>query len=128
MTKLLDSPEYNWVLHKNYLHNDESFKDLAKKKYLMVVLGGLEDPAASYSFDMFCIVKLQNQFYVFSTAGCSCPSPEENCVLEFGPGSLADVKKHFVDGNYSGYTLPKEHLEYIINLVDNELKNSLPLP
>ena len=42
-----------------------------------------EDPHADYSYDDYALAVLDEQFYVFNTSGCSCPSPSETWDLIF---------------------------------------------
>lgn len=107
-----DQPFY-WVAHP------ESGEDeLSKRRYDMEIIGGIVDAEASYSYDDWALVELDKNFYLFSTSGCSCPSPSETCRLEIGPATLDQIEEHVKSENYEGYTVPKRQLDEFLELIN----------
>ena len=112
-----DSDDYhntfNWVAHP------ASNLDLEDRRKDMIVLGGITDDDASYSYDYWALVLLDGRYYSFSTSGCSCPSPSETCRIEIGRSTLDGIQKHIESGDYSGYTLPKKQYSQFMEVIEH---------
>jgi len=79
----------------------------------------IADDEASYSFDDFALVSLDDKFYLLNTTGCSCPSPSEQWGIEIGPASLLEIRAFIEGGHYSGYTVPKKQLTEFLEAIDS---------
>jgi hypothetical protein len=122
--------EFGWVAHpegtgsyygRSDLDNIE--KEVVARRYELDIIGGISDNDASYSYDDWALAKLDGKYYLFSTSGCSCPSPTETWRIEIGPATLAQVRKHVLDGDYDGYTMPKKQMEDFVALLDKAEKD-----
>lgn len=116
----LDENPFSWVAHPNGLRKGlkEYEKVLIEKRYELELLGGVTDPEASYSYDELCLAKLNDEWILFSTSGCSCPSPEDTWRVEIHSTNPDDIRKFIEEGNYSGYTLPEAHEKFLLSLLD----------
>jgi hypothetical protein len=103
---------FGWVGHPN------GGDDFADRRKDMTVIGGITDDEASYSYDDWALVLLDGQYYLFSTSGCSCPSPSETWRVEKGPATLQEIREHVNSGNYEGYTLPKRQHQDFMEVLD----------
>lgn len=118
--------EWGWVAHPDALNggpyggrsSGEAEQFLVDNRYNLNIIGGIADNEASYSYDDWVLVELNGQYWMLSTSGCSCPSPRETWRIEKGPASLADIRKHVIDGDYEGYTMPKKQLSDFVELLD----------
>lgn len=111
--------EWSWVAHRDADPAEGSVAAaLVKRRYDIEILGGITDDEASYSYDDWALCRLDGAYYLLSTSGCSCPSPSETWRVEIGPATLAEVRKHVLDGDYTGYTLPKRQMSDFIALLD----------
>lgn len=84
------------------------------------LIGMIEDDNASWSYDDFALVRVEESYYLLNSSGCSCPSPSETWNVEIGPAALADIRKHLVDGKYEGYTVPGRQMAEFLELIDAE--------
>lgn len=66
-----------------------------------ITLVETSDPDGSYSYDDWALCEIRGTFWVFSTSGCSCPSPDETWTLETH-GTRDDVIAFF-NGPGKGY-------------------------
>jgi len=128
--------EWNWVAHPEALQNSGSYgarddagneteQMLVKRRYDLEIVGGVQDKEASYSYDEWALCKLDGQYYLLSTSGCSCPSPSETWRLEIGPATLAQIDAHVRSGAYDGYTLPKKQEEDFLKLLRDEADRNI---
>jgi hypothetical protein len=64
------------------------------EKYGLEIVAKLEDPHASYSFDIFCvwIRKADGELFYGQDSGCSCPSPFEKITGVEMLSRLGDLK------------------------------------
>lgn len=115
-----------WVAHPDALSGrDVKSPEYAAMKYLVDrrsdidVLGGVIDEDLSYEYDEFALIKLDGDFYLLETSGCSCPSPTETWGIVQGPASLSQIKECLVQGKYGGYTLPEGKLQDFLDLIDS---------
>lgn len=115
-----------WVAHPNALcGRDVKSPEYAAMKYLVDrrsdidVLGGVIDEDLSWEYDEFALIKLDGDFYLLETSGCSCPSPTETWEIVQGPASLSQIKECLVKGKYHGYTLPARKLQDFLDLIDS---------
>jgi hypothetical protein len=118
------SQDWWWVAHEHGIdsYSDDEMVKLVKNRYQLEIIGGVCDDEASYSYDDWALVKLGRSYYLVSTSGCSCPSPSETWRIEKGPATLAAIRKHVVDGDYKGYTMPKRQLDDFVALLDKAAK------
>lgn len=101
---------WNWVAHPD----GGAFEGRDK----LEVLGGIVDAEASYSYDDWALCRLGDDYYLFSTSGCSCPSPAETWRIEAGPATLAAIRTKIQSGEYEGYTVPKRQMDEFMALLD----------
>lgn len=127
-----DRDLWYWVAHPDALPTLEynrskgwlSVEQLEASKYLVHrrsdidVLGGVMDEDLSYEYDEFALIRLDGEFYLLETSGCSCPSPAETWRIIQGPTSLSQIKECLVKGKYGGYTLPGRKLQDFLDLID----------
>lgn len=128
-SKRWDQPFY-WVAHPDcgtgYMSGpasrgapvDSPEAMLISRRYDIEILGGIDDEDASYYYDEFALCRLDNDYYLLNTAGCSCPSPTETWTVEIGPATLADIAAFVRGGHYSGYTLPKQREAEFLALIE----------
>lgn len=132
-TKKEYDQEFSWVAHPDALYYVDKFiygvrqdggndieKMLVQRRYDLEIIGGVQDNEADYSYDDWALCLLDNQYYLLSTSGCSCPSPRETWRLEIGPATLAAIEQHVKSGAYAGYTLPKKQEADFIKLLNDE--------
>lgn len=110
--------EFGWVAHKRGGSDNTIDKILISRRLELDIIGGVTDDEASYNYDDWALCKLDNDYYLLSTSGCSCPSPTETWRTEKGPATLLEIRKHVVDGDYDGYTMPKRQLSDFVALLD----------
>jgi hypothetical protein len=109
--------EFGWVGSPRGGGTDEVSKLLIENRYQLEILGGVLDKEASYSYDEWALVKFKRKYYLLSTSGCSCPSPEETWRVEMGPSTLLQIEKHLESGNYDGYTVPGRQMDEFLELI-----------
>lgn len=109
---------YGWVGSPRCENPGDSERFIIENRFKLTIIGGVEDKDADYSYDDWALVRLGEKFWLLSTSGCSCPSPSETWRVEIGPATLNQVRKHVVDGDYQGYTVPKKQLDEFIALID----------
>ena len=118
--------EWWWVGHPDAPYypcdNPRSYIEtmLVKRRYEIEIIGGVQDEEASYSYDDWALCKLDGQYYLLSTSGCSCPSPSETWRLEIGPATLGEIERHVRYGDYDGYTVPKRQEDDFLKLLSDE--------
>lgn len=116
--------EWGWVAHENGLNSrsTEVERELVTNRYKLEIIGGITDKEASYDYDDWALCRLGRRYFLLSTSGCSCPSPSETWRIEKGPATLAEIRKHVVDGDYEGYSMPKRQLDDFVALLDKAAK------
>lgn len=79
--------EYDWPAHAGYggCHTDDAERALVARRADIEVLGYITDAEADYSFHDFAFIRLDGQWYVLETSGCSCPSPKDEWQVSVGP-------------------------------------------
>lgn len=107
-----ENPFY-WV--GDPLSGDYTFSEKRKD---MIIIGGITDDEASYSYDDWAIVYLDGAFYLFSTSGCSCPSPSETWRVECGPSTIREIREKISRGDYDGYTVPGKQMQEFMEVLD----------
>lgn len=129
-----DHGSYYWVAHPSgvsggYYSNKASDQSLEKmlceRRYELDIIGGIEDKEADYSYDDWALAKLDKDYYLFSTSGCSCPSPTETWRVEMGPCSLNEIEKNLKNGNYDGYTVPGRQMQEFLDLIAEAKKSNV---
>lgn len=110
--------EYNWIAHERCENASTREQNLIARRDEIEVFGEISDDEASYSYDDWALIRLDGQFYLLQTSGCSCPSPSETWGIAVGPATLAEVRAHIDTGDYSGYTLPKRQEEDFKKMFD----------
>lgn len=112
---------FGWVAHPD---GSDEFAHVRKD---MIIIGGITDDEASYSYYDWALVKLYGRYLLFATSGCSCPSPSETWRVELGPrDTIQEIRDHINTGDYAGYTVPKRQLQEFMEVLDfaEELENS----
>lgn len=123
--------EFGWVAHEDGLSTYKSSEPinlveqvLVARRYELEILGGVTDETASYSYDDWALCELDGEYYLFSTSGCSCPSPNETWRVEIGPATLQEIRNHVISGHYDGHTLPKKQESDFIKLIDEAIADA----
>ncbi len=65
------------------------------------VIEGWDDPNLSYEFDLMDIVKQDDEWYLVGTAGCSCPTYEDNAYIAYGPFTDFDAAIAWLEAEYA---------------------------
>ncbi len=110
--------EWGWVGSDDCQSAGDAERELIANRYKLEIIGGIVDKEADYSYDDWALVRFKRKYYLVATSGCSCPSPSETWRVEAGPATLAQIRKHIVDGDYAGYTMPKRQLDDFLALLD----------
>lgn len=107
-TKAHYEQPFGWVgdPHGETIPKDVNAQLLSNRRADIEILGGCEDPDASYGYDERCVVTLDGQLYLLSTSSCSCPSPNETWTVEMGPSTADEIRAYIKDASYNGYTMP----------------------
>ena len=100
-----------WVGHPNCDTKRPLEELLIARRADIELLGTIEDKDASYSYDDFALVRLDADYYLLNTTGCSCPSPSETWHVEIGPATLDEIEAFLLGGHYQGYTVPKRQMD-----------------
>ncbi len=94
MEKLPDKETWGtayWVGHESCGGGGEREELLIRRRDDIYLVAYVEDPEADYSYDDRAVVKLDKDYYIVSTSGCSCPSPSETWGVDFGPATKKEV-------------------------------------
>lgn len=128
------SEPFSWVAHPNGLLDcsmgnsakdaTDIMKKLVARRLDIEILGGVVDEEASYDYDELALIRLDGEFYLLNTSGCSCPSADETWGVPLGPTSLSVVRTFIESGSYSGYTLPKEQVDQFLAIIDEAMKET----
>lgn len=105
--------DFWWVAHPNGGKNDP----LVKRRNEIEIIGGVQDADASYSYDDYALCELDGKFYLFSTSGCSCPSPSETWQVDIGPATLDEIKAHVLSDNIDSWAVKKKQQAEFIALI-----------
>lgn len=114
--------DWYWVAHPDARPTDPVEKELVKHRYELEIIGGILDKDASYSYDDWALVEWKGNYYLFSTSGCSCPSPSETWRVEMGPITLEGIEKRLAKGEYAGYTVPGKQMDEFLALIQQAKK------
>jgi hypothetical protein len=113
-----------WIANPRCEDKGELEQKLIDRRDDIEVIGMVTDDEADYSYDEWALIKLDSDYYLLSTSGCSCPSPSETWYVNLGPATLAEIKNDIVNGDYDGYTLPKKQAGDFLALFDTAEKAS----
>jgi hypothetical protein len=84
--------EWDWPAHADALPTDALGMALVERRADIEVLGYITDAEADYSFHDFAFIRLDGQWYVLETSGCSCPSPAEEWQISVGPVAVDGLR------------------------------------
>ena len=107
-----------WVGHPDCYQASPVEKLIIDNRDRVELLGTIEDAEASYSYDDFALIRLDADYYLLNTSGCSCPSPSETWNVEIGPATLDEIEVFIRGGNYQGYTVPKKQMDEFLAALD----------
>lgn len=100
--------EHSWACSNHCERPGEDEQRLIDRRSEVVVLGEVCDAEADYSYDDFALVRLDDDYYLLNTSGCSCPSPSETWSVQIGPVSLdgmeAALRREETSGRAYGVT------------------------
>ncbi len=115
------SEDYNlaWVANPRCECKRENEQLLIDRRADLIYIAGVDDPTACYSYDEAAVVKLDNEYFLLQTSGCSCPSPSETWGVVVR-GTLEDVRSAIERGEYGGYTLPPDELAKFLSQLAQE--------
>lgn len=111
--------EYDWIANDRCERASKHEQELIDRRDEVEVFGEISDDDASYSYDDWALVRLDDKFYLLQTSGCSCPSPSETWGIAIGPTTLAEVRAHIESGDYDGYTLPVKQADDFKKMFDD---------
>lgn len=113
---------FPWVGHIGSI-NDSSDEDtlyLACYQNDIEVLGGWSnDNLGCTGYHQIALVRLVSNitgevcYYALTTSGCSCPSPNETWKIDYGPGTLDEVRKWTAKASQSKVLLSYLTDEYL---------------
>lgn len=111
-----------WICHPDNIGDEDKHPIYRPENRAEIeVLGGVSDDDACYSYDDWALCKFRGEYFLFATAGCSCPSPSETWRTEIGPATLQEIRDHVTSGEYEGYTLPKRQEEDFLEMIDRAI-------
>lgn len=67
-------------------------RTLIERRADIELLGYITDAEADYSYHDFAFIRLDGQWYMLETSGCSCPSPSETWSVKVGPVSASGLR------------------------------------
>lgn len=110
----------SWIANPNCLSPGVHEQLLIARRAEIQVIGIVVDAEANYSFDDYALVRLDGIYYLLRTSGCSCPSPEEEWSVAFGPATLAEVRSRLASdaGEPDGYGVTKRQADEFAALCD----------
>lgn len=115
--------DYDWIANPRcQLRNEPSEAKLIARRSDILVLGEIRDAEASYSYDDWALIKLDSDYYLLSTVGCSCPDPSETWSVQMGPTTLQDIRERLVNGDYNGYTVPGRQMSEFLEAIDKAIE------
>ena len=77
--------------------SDSELQYLVTHRDHIEVIGGWSDDQCEYEYHEIALVRLDNdstsevQYYALTTSGCSCPSPNETWIIDFGPATCDEL-------------------------------------
>lgn len=84
--------ERHWACHPDARGVTGAEKMLQERRAEVMLVTEASVGGQCYSYDDYCVVMLDDVYYLLNTTGCSCPSPTETwCVLS--EGTLEEVKQ-----------------------------------
>lgn len=109
---------YEWVGNDRCEDAGDLEKLIISRRADLVIWAEISDDQADYSYDDWALVQLDNDFYLLSTAGCSCPSPSETWGVNVGPSTLDDILNAIERGDYDGYTVPGRQKQEFLDAIN----------
>lgn len=108
--------EGDWIAASNGdLSSGE--RKLVENRDRIEVWGEIQDAEASYSYDDWALIRLDGDWYLLNTSGCSCPSPDETWGIAHGPCTLDEIETAVKDGDYPGYSVPGRQLDEFLSAI-----------
>lgn len=110
----------DWIAHPDGVYIGAEERVLIDNRNRIEVIGVVTDAEANWSFDDYALVLLDGSYYLLNTSGCSCPLPEEEWRVVFGPSTLEEVHKHLLDvDKEAGYGVTaRQHDEFMVMVYD----------
>ena len=119
--------DHYWACHKAAVNStgygtgrgieDEPSLTLVACRDRVEVIGEVTDAEADYSYNNYCLVHLDNKYYLLNTSGCSCPSPTETWGISFGPCSFREMTRHIKEGGF--YNATNRQQDEFLAMLDN---------
>lgn len=88
--------EWNWIANPKASNPTPEAQKLIDNRSKIKVINEL-NLSEDYEYDEWALIKLDKNYYVLNTSGCSCPDPNETWGIVFGPGTLSKIKKEIKD-------------------------------
>lgn len=117
--------ESDWMAHPGCEGAQEMERLLIERRADVWCYGTVEDAEASYSYEDYALVSLDDVFYLLRTSGCSCPSPTETWgVIHYG--TLDEIEKYLRDdvADPQGFTVTKRQADEFMALVSKARDNA----
>jgi len=94
---------------------------LIQRRDELDLIATVDDDTLSYEYSTVAVVKLENDYYLLHTSGCSCPSPNETWSVEIGPSTIKEIK-NYVKNEVNMY-LPDYIREKVVEVLTNAVPN-----
>jgi hypothetical protein len=115
----MKASEHYWVGHPGCESKGMHEAELIRRRDEVEVIGEVQDVEANYSYDDYAICKLDGQYYLLETAGCSCPSPTETWGVNAGPCTLDQLEKYLHDFR-NQWGVVKNQFDEFIAIIEKE--------
>lgn len=111
--------EYDWIANARGNEYEEN-RVLINRRNELVIFGEVNDAEANYSYDDYALVRLDADYYLLSTSGCSCPDPSETWGIACGPSTLAQIREHLNAATYGPTLRQREEFDAMIACAEAE--------
>lgn len=112
--------EYDWPANPSCENASAVEQKLIDRRADIECIGTVEDVNNFYSYNDYAIVRLDGEYYLLHTSGCSCPSPSETWGVQHGPCSLQALREHLktIGEPKDGYDVPQRQYQEFVDLCD----------
>ncbi len=94
-----DESDYPWVASSRGTSSQEDCELVSNRDKIKVIGGYDDDDGFDYGYSYGALIRLKDKYYFLTTAGCSCPSPSETWIIDFGPSTKKEMKEWLSKGN-----------------------------
>lgn len=96
-----DETQFSWIADGYGAEYNDETKFLVENRDKIEVIYG-ESNSRQYEFDDRVLIRIEEKYYLLTTAGCSCPIPSDVWCIEYGPSTLDDMFE-YCEKNYSTF-------------------------